>query len=219
MFKYAIYRLPTNVSKPIQIDLPISHAGAFAYWVEYDSDSNEERVKGREGYFNIDPVLRVQKRSPILSDDRSPLSAQANGGKVLKDQVNIPMDGLAILTVVAKWMGTLDEWRPHLKEASERGYNMLHYTPLQQRGSSGSPYSLADFLSYDLALFEPGWNGTREEGVKRVQEMMKIAKEEYGLLGCTDVVLNHTANNSAWLLDHPEAGRLNIFYLIRILPQ
>ena len=88
---------------------------------------------------------------------------------------------------------------------------MLHYTPLQQRGSSGSPYSLADFLSYDSALFEPGWNGTREEGVKRVQEMMKIAKKEYGLLGCTDVVLNHTANNSAWLLDHPEAGKLNIF--------
>ncbi|KAL5531515.1 hypothetical protein ACEPAG_4392 [Sanghuangporus baumii] len=196
--RFAERRLPTDVSKPIHIDLPISHAGAFAYWVEYDGDSDGERVTGRQGYFNIDPALRVPKRIPILSEE--------SGGAVQEETVNIPLDGLVILTVIAKWMGTLEEWRPHLQEASERGYNMLHYTPLQQRGESGSPYSLADFLSYDSELFERGWTGSREEQISCVEDTLKIAREEYGLLSLTDVVLNHTANNSPWLLQHPEAG-------------
>lgn len=201
-------RLPTDVSKPIQVDLPISHAGAFVYWVEYDGVGDGERVKGREGYFNIDPALRVKKRSSILSEKRAPLPSLSGGGAVQKEDVHLPLDGLAVLTVVSKWMGSLDQWKPHLQEAKERGYNMLHYTPLQQRGESQSPYSLADQTAYDAELFEAGWKGSKDDGQKRTKEMLKIAKEEYGLLSLTDVVLNHTANNSSWLLDHPEAGDL-----------
>lgn len=208
--------MPTNIAKPIQIDLPISHAGAFAYWVEFDDPEGGQRINGREGYFNIDPVLRVAKRTPILSEGR-PVPALSGGGKVQDELTNINMDCLAILTVVSKWMGPLDTWRPHLQEAMERGYNMLHYTPLQQRGESQSPYSLADFLAYDRELFEPEWKGTKEDGVKRIQETLKMAREEYGLLALTDVVLNHCANNSEWLLDHPEAGTfqsLDLSYII-----
>src|SRR5438876_2010408 len=54
-----VCRLPTDFSKPIQVDLPISHAGAFVFWVEYDGSSAGERVKGRQGYFNVDPILRT----------------------------------------------------------------------------------------------------------------------------------------------------------------
>ncbi|KAI5124195.1 hypothetical protein M0805_005046 [Coniferiporia weirii] len=197
--------LPTNVSKPIQIDLPISHAGAFAYWVENDSEGGE-RVKGREGYFNIDPALRAPGRAPILSQEARPVPVLSGGGTVKKELVNVPLDALAILTVVSKWMGTVNEWRPHFQEAMERGYNMLHYTPLQQRGESQSPYSLSDFLTYDRELFEPGWKGSKEDEIALIYDTLKIAKEEYGLFSLTDVVLNHTANNSEWLLDHPEAG-------------
>lgn len=84
---------------------------------------------------------------------------------------------------------------------------MIHYTPLQQGGSSGSPYSLADFLSFNSGLFGTDWKGSREDGVERMKEMLKIAKEEFGLLSLTDVVLNHCASDSPWLLDHPEAGK------------
>ena len=31
-------------------------------------------------------------------------------------------------------------------------------------------------------------------------------RDEYGLLGIVDIVLNHTASNSPWLLEHPEAA-------------
>ena len=36
--------------------------------------------------------------------------------------------------------------------------------------------------------------------------MISKMEGEYGLLGLTDVVWNHTADNSKWLEEHPEAG-------------
>lgn len=129
----------------------------------------------------------------------------------MPDYTDLPLDGLVVLTVVSKWMGSLPEWKPHLKEAMLRGYNMLHYTPLQQRGESISPYSISDQLAFDSELFGERWNGSREDGVKLVKEQLRICKEEYGLMSLTDVVLNHTANNTAWLLEHPEAGVLSSF--------
>lgn len=198
-----------DYSKPIQVDLPISHAGAFVYWVEYDGETSGERIKGREGYFNIDPILKVKARSPILDPKTlSPLSPTQGGAVVSKDEyVNLPLNGLSILTVVSKWMGPISEWRKHFEEASQRGYTMLHWTPLQERGESGSPYSLRNQLCYDPAV---------SSDAAKVENILQVAREEYGLLALTDVVLNHTANDSPWLLDHPEAGMFIISYLSSI---
>ncbi|KAF9462976.1 glycoside hydrolase family 13 protein [Collybia nuda] len=192
-------KLPDDYSKPIQIDLPISHAGAFVYWVEYDGEETGQRIKGREGYFNVDPILRIKARSPILDIQTSaPLHPAQGGAIVSKDEyVNLPLDGLAILTIVSKWMGPIGEWEKHFEEASQRGYTMLHWTPLQERGESGSPYSIRDQFQYDPII---------DASAYKVEEALEIAKEKYGLLSLTDVVLNHTANDSSWLLDHPEAG-------------
>ncbi|KAJ3809108.1 glycoside hydrolase family 13 protein [Lentinula aff. lateritia] len=196
-------KIPSDFSKPIQIDLPISHAGAFVFWVEYDGELPSQRIKGREGYFNVDPVLRIKGRSPILSSELSPLPP-SSGAVLQKDTVNLPLDGLSILTVVSKWMGLMSEWKNHFAEAKDRGYTMLHYTPLQERGESDSPYSIRDQLKYDPSMFD----GKRQAdgGKEKVEAILKVAREEYGLLSLTDVVLNHTANDSPWLVDHPESG-------------
>lgn len=203
-----LHRLPTNFSKSIQVDLPISHAGAFVYWVEYDGNTPGERVKGREGYFNIDPILHTKARSPILSSELKPLLPSSGGSLVQSDFVKLPLDGLSILTLVSKWMGPLSGWRDHFAEASDRGYTMLHWTPLQARGESDSPYSIRDQMKYDPAIFE-GKAGS-DGGKAKIEEVLKVAREDYGLLSLTDVVLNHTANDSPWLLDHPEAGELHL---------
>lgn len=197
-------RLPSDFSKPIQIDLPISHAGAFVFWLEYDGEKPGERVKGHEGYFNIDPVLRTKARSPVLSDAR-PLPP-TSGGVIRKDLINLPLDGLSILTVVSKWMGPISDWRKHFTEAKERGYTMLHYTPLQERGESDSPYSIRDQFKYDPSMFN---SAQSDGGQAKVAEILKVARDEYGLLSLTDVVLNHTANDSPWLVEHPESGIVN----------
>ncbi|KAJ3798325.1 glycoside hydrolase family 13 protein [Lentinula aff. detonsa] len=196
-------KLPSDFSKPIQIDLPISHAGAFVFWVEYDGEQPNQRIKGREGYFNIDPVLRIKARSPILSPEITPLPL-ASGAVLQEEVVNLPLDGLSILTVVSKWMGPLSEWNNHFSEAKDRGYTMLHYTPLQERGESDSPYSIRDQFKYDPSMF--GGKQEVDGGKAKVEAILKIAREKYGLLSLTDVVLNHTANDSPWLADHPESG-------------
>ena len=90
------------------------------------------------------------------------------------------------------------DWERHLRGISDRGYNMVHFTPLQVRGASNSPYSLYDQLGWDPVCFP--------EGEKDVEKMVESLEKNHSLLSLTDIVLNHTAHNSAWLLEHPEAG-------------
>ena len=75
---------------------------------------------------------------------------------------------------------------------------MVHFTPLTVRGKSNSPYSIYDQLSFDPANFP---NGEQD-----LATMIDNMESEHALLGMTDVVWNHTANNSKWLEEHPEAG-------------
>ena len=75
---------------------------------------------------------------------------------------------------------------------------MVHFTPLSERGASNSPYSIYDQLKFDSLCFP--------NGEKDVATMVEGMEKEHGLLAMTDVVWNHTANNSKWLEEHPEAG-------------
>lgn len=90
------------------------------------------------------------------------------------------------------------DWEKHLRGISDRGYNMIHFTPLQVRGESNSPYSLYDQLGWDPECFP--------NGEKSVQELVQSLESNYSLLSLTDIVLNHTANNTKWLEEHPDAG-------------
>ena len=173
------------------------------YWIEYDNGDGC-RVTGRSGYFNIDPILKIKARTPILDENLGVLPPN-KGGSVKDEFVNLPLDGLSVLTVVSKWMGSTERWMKHFAEAKDRGYTMLHYTPLQERGESDSPYSIRNQMKYDPSIF--GLKLSDEEGRKRMDNILKTAREEYGLLSLTDVVLNHTANDSPWLIEHPEAGK------------
>jgi glycogen debranching enzyme len=111
----------------------------------------------------------------------------------------MPLAALSIFSVISKFMGKYPkDWEKHLRGISERGYNMVHFTPLQHRGQSNSPYSIYDQLSWDPECFPNG-----EADIEKLVENMET---QYGLLGLTDVVFNHTADNSLWLQEHPEVG-------------
>ena len=111
----------------------------------------------------------------------------------------MPLDSLSIFSVVSKFMGQYPEdWEKHLESIGARGYNMVHFTPLMERGDSNSPYSIYDQLKFDSTCFP--------KGETDIAALMTKMEREHGLLGLTDVVFNHTANNSKWLEEHPEAG-------------
>lgn len=75
---------------------------------------------------------------------------------------------------------------------------MVHFTPLLIRGASDSPYSIYDQLQFDQNFFP--------RGEQDIEDLINRMKDEHGLFALTDVVWNHTANNSKWLEEHPEAG-------------
>jgi glycogen debranching enzyme len=109
------------------------------------------------------------------------------------------MEGVIVFSALSKFMGSYPtDWDNHLRGISQRGYNMVHFTPLTIRGESNSPYSIYDQLHFDDTVFPKG-----EADIATMVEKMHT---EFNMLAMTDVVWNHTANNSKWLEEHPEAG-------------
>lgn len=175
-------RLHPDFNQTLHIDVPIYLPGAFAFYITYAplSDSSSggailpKHTRTETFYFDVSPKLRIN-------------------GTVL------PIDSLSIFSVISKLMGQYPkDWERHLRGIGQREYNMVHFTPLMQRGSSNSPYSMYDQLTFDPACFPHGEDD--------VATMIKSMEKNHGLLGLTDVVWNHTANNSKWLEEHPEAG-------------
>lgn len=111
----------------------------------------------------------------------------------------MPVESIIVFSVLSKFMGKYPhDWDNHLRGISQRGYNMVHFTPLMIRGASNSPYSIYDQLQFDKTDFP--------NGEKDVARLVKKMEQEFNMLAMTDVVWNHTAHNSKWLEAHPEAG-------------
>ncbi|KAI9249357.1 glycogen debranching enzyme [Helicostylum pulchrum] len=163
----------------VKLDLP----GAYQYKVEYTVNST--KTVSEIGYVVAEPRIDLPK----------------NGKELL------PLDGLMILSMVPKWMGPITEWQKLISEAEYAGYNMIHFVPLQKRGESNSPYSIADQLTFDDDVF----NGkdrkkSNKEKLAIVDRVIKQIYNKNGILSLSDVVWNHTSNSSQFLLKHPEAG-------------
>lgn len=176
------FRLKPNFNRDIEIDIPIHQAGAFAYYITYTPLPE---------FAPHDVPTPKPTKTPIYYIDVSP--------KVQLQGSPLPLDAISVISVLSKLVGPYPgSWDKHLNGISQRGYNMIHFTPLTTPGISKSPYSIADQLQFDKDLFPHG-----ESDIEHLTNKME---EEYGLLGMTDVVWNHTANNSIWLQRHPEAG-------------
>lgn len=171
----------------IELDLP----GAYQYRVEYKDD--KETVISDIGYFVAEPRIVLPKQK-----------------KQKYGQALLPLDGLMVLSMVPKWMGDITQWGPLMKEVEYAGYNMIHFVPMQKRGDSNSPYSIADQLAFSDDLFnakdKKKSNKVKTEIVEKVLEKIY---SEHGILSLSDVVWNHTSNSTEFLLKHPEAGNLH----------
>ena len=132
-------------------------------------------------------------------------------------------EGICCQTYITKLMGPFPEWKQRLRVAKEAGYNMVHFTPVQQLGSSRSAYSISDHLRMDSTYF--GTDHTPDDvtvtykdctssdkkiivdsSYVKMRDMVKGLHREWGVLTMVDVVWNHTSFDTPWLKQHPEAG-------------
>lgn len=163
--------LTSSFSKDTTFKVPIFNPGPYSFYIEYENEKGE-RTKSQETHFVVPPNLVVN-------------------GKY------VPFNAINIQTVVSKWAGPLENWDKLFGYVSEKGYDMVHFTPLQERGSSNSPYSIRDQLRFDSKLFSD---------TKHAILFIHETTEKHNLLSLTDVVWNHTSDDSPWLRDHPDAG-------------
>ncbi|SCU97539.1 LAME_0F20010g1_1 [Lachancea meyersii CBS 8951] len=152
------------------VKIEVFTPGAFCFYFSFKNERDELETT-RRFYFVSLPSLYVS-------------------GK------HVPLNSIAMQSVVSKWMGS--NWDPVFEEVASKGYNMIHFTPLQTRGESNSPYSIYDQLEFDPTYFPNNFQD--------VQKMVEKLHKNYGILTLTDVVFNHTANNSPWLAEHPDSG-------------
>lgn len=76
------------------------------------------------------------------------------------------MDCLQVQTVITKLLGPFSEWESRLAVARETGYNVIHFTPVQELGISNSAYSIRDQMRLS-PVYSPDprsgrWKGERE---------------------------------------------------------
>ncbi|OBT69933.1 hypothetical protein VE03_00418 [Pseudogymnoascus sp. 23342-1-I1] len=176
------FKLEPDFNRTLEIDIPIQSSGSFAFYTTYSPLPDLDEA----GSSPSEPT-----KTPLYYIDVAP--------RLSLGDKQLPTPALSIISVLSKFMGKYPtDWQKHLRGISERGYNMIHFTPLQVRGQSNSPYSIADQLGWDPECF-PG-------GEKDIAQLVDVMEKEHGLLGLTDVVWNHTADNSTWLQEHPEVG-------------
>ncbi|XP_060864608.1 glycogen debranching enzyme isoform X2 [Metopolophium dirhodum] len=115
---------------------------------------------------------------------------------------DIPLESLQTVSVLAKCLGPFSSWKSKLQVANESGYNMVHFTPIQELGGSKSSYSLRNQLELNPSFNDCNHKVTFGD-IKTLTDEMK---SEWNILSICDIVLNHTSNDSPWLLEHPESA-------------
>lgn len=164
------FPIVTSFHQDVTIDVPIYRPGPYCYFIRYDGADGTTETPNY--YFTVPPQLFA-------------------GNKY------VPFNAINIQTVVSKWAGPLDNWNSLFGYIAKKGYNMIHFPPLQERGSSNSPYSI-----YDQTRFDPNLFPSNDQAILFIKKTLG----SNGLMSMTDVVWNHTADNSAWLRDCPDAG-------------
>jgi starch synthase (maltosyl-transferring) len=95
--------------------------------------------------------------------------------------------------------GKFTSWEPHLRRASEMGFNWIFVNPIQRPGRSGSLYSIADYFDFHPLLIDGESGKTPKEQVEGVIR----SAEKMGLRMMVDLVINHCSVDSDLLKYHP----------------
>lgn len=90
----------------------------------------------------------------------------------------IPLDSVRCQTVLSKLLGPINTWEPKLRVTKESGYNMIHFTPIQELGPSKSAYSLRNQNRVN-PNFAPSKGA--KVGFEDVEKIIKKCRQEWGV--------------------------------------
>ena len=178
------------------IEIELTCAGPYRFYynkVDTKADGSQQVEQEGSGYFLVEPDLGY---SP---------------------------EGICCQTYITKLMGPFQEWKERLRVSKEAGYNMVHFTPIQQLGGSRSAYSISNHLEMDSIYFPTGHTSKEtsvgfkdltgsERQLKvgssyiKMRELVKDLQTNWEMLSMVDVVWNHVSFDTPWLKEHPEVG-------------
>jgi starch synthase (maltosyl-transferring) len=95
--------------------------------------------------------------------------------------------------------GPMAAWPAHFDRIAAMGFTWVYVNPIHATGGSGSLYAVADYRTLNPAL--RGADTRPDDEV--VHDMVEAAAAR-GLAVMLDLVINHTANDSPLVGDHPE---------------
>uniref|UniRef100_A0A1A9WR90 Glycogen debranching enzyme n=1 Tax=Glossina brevipalpis TaxID=37001 RepID=A0A1A9WR90_9MUSC len=173
------YQSAHIVDTDIYAEVNMNISGTFRFWFHYKESQKKESTGAL--YIQVEPTLHVG----------SPGDAKV-----------IPLDSVRCQTVLSKLLGPITTWESKLRVSKESGYNVIHFTPVQELGASRSAYSLRDQLRVNSDFAKSKGEKVNFEDIEVV---VKKLREDWQIASICDIVLNHTANESEWLLEHPEA--------------
>ena len=111
-------------------------------------------------------------------------------------------------TQIARLLGPLDTWTTAFEAIVAGGYNSVYLTPVQRLSEvSGSAFCVANQLQLGLSLFDgDAAASTHDAAFEKLRSVIDSCSKKLNLTCVTDIVLNHMALDSPFLVQHPEAA-------------
>lgn len=164
--------------------LHLTRPGSFHYYASLDHESGDKEdtdaCKDICGYFLVEPILAVGSNEVL------------------------GLNAIRCQTYLSKCLGYFENWKEKLEVAYRSGYNAIHFTPIQELGGSKSAYSLKDHKTLNPSFnFE---NASSQYSFQDIARLVESMRKEWSIVSFTDIVLNHTANETPWLQEHPDSA-------------
>ena len=96
--------------------------------------------------------------------------------------------------------GKFKDWEPHFERAADMGFDWVFVNPIQKPGRSGSLYSIVDYFEINPSFIDDASRQSPEEQARAAAR----AAEKHGLRMMVDLVINHCAEDSELVREHPD---------------
>jgi starch synthase (maltosyl-transferring) len=109
-------------------------------------------------------------------------------------------DAVVIYNLFPRLVASLHLWVKHLSRISDMGFNSIYVNPFQETGNSRSLYAVKDYYRLNQEFLP---EGSAQDDFSPIRQFIRSC-EDYGIDVYMDLVINHTANESVLVKQHPQ---------------